>query len=115
VRAGLGTWCYLAPEQARGGAVGPAADVWGLAMLLHEALAGAPAFGEDDDAEYPCLARPVPPLRGVRPRALGAVIEDALSPDPADRPSLGSLLEGLDEVAGWPAGRGRWLSANGGH
>jgi hypothetical protein len=57
----------------------------------------------------------VPPLRGVRPRALGVAIGAALAPDPADRPALGSLLEVLDEVAGWPAGRGRWLSANGGH
>ena len=83
-------------------------------MLLHEALAGAPAFGDDDEADYPCLVRPAPPLHGVRPRALGAAIGAALAPDPAERPSLASFLEVLDEVAGWPAGHGRWLSANGG-
>ena len=29
-RAGLGTWCYLSPEQARGDRLTAAADVWGL-------------------------------------------------------------------------------------
>jgi serine/threonine protein kinase len=107
VRAGLGTWCYLAPEQARGGPVGPAADVWGLGMLLHEALAGTPAF-DDDEADYPCLVRRVPRLRSVRSRALGDAIDAALSPVAAERPSLEALLAVLDEVAGWPAGPGRW-------
>jgi serine/threonine protein kinase len=107
VRAGLGTWCYLAPEQARGGAVGPAADVWGLAIVLHEALTGEPAYG-DSDLEFPCLEGGPAPLRHVRPRRLAAVLEAALATDAAARPSLGSLLGVLDEVAGSPAGPGRW-------
>jgi serine/threonine protein kinase len=113
VRAGLGTWCNLAPEQARGEVVGPAADVWGLALLLHEALRGEPAFGDDGDAEFPCLEAPVPPLARVRPAALGAVIAAGLRADPAARPSLSELLAVLDEVAGWPAGPERWRSARG--
>jgi serine/threonine protein kinase len=52
---GIGTWCYLAPEQARGGELGPAADVWGIGVVLFEAATGSPAFDEpsdplDDDA-----------------------------------------------------------------
>ena len=47
--AGIGTWCYLAPEQARGGELGPAADVWGIGVTLFEAASGLPAF--DDAAE----------------------------------------------------------------
>jgi serine/threonine protein kinase len=112
VRPGLGTWCYLAPEQARGGLVGPPADVWGLAIVLHEALRGEPVYG-DDDAEYPCLERRPPPLRHVRPRALAAAIDAALDPEPTARPSLVALLGVLDEVAGWPAGRGRWVNGAG--
>jgi serine/threonine protein kinase len=69
VKAGVGTWSNLAPEQARGGLVGPPADVWGLGTILHEALTGVPAFGEDDDAEYPCLERRADPVRRHRPRA----------------------------------------------
>jgi serine/threonine protein kinase len=116
VRAGTGTWCFLAPEQARGDHAGPAADVWGLAALLHGALAGHPPFGdeadEDDDvAVFPCLVRRAAPLRSLRPRApraLADALDAGLAPDPAARPTLPTLLEVLDEVAGRPAGPGRW-------
>jgi serine/threonine protein kinase len=47
--AGIGTWCYLAPEQARGGELGPAADVWGIGVVLFEAATGSPAFDEPRD------------------------------------------------------------------
>jgi serine/threonine protein kinase len=108
VKPGLGTWCYLAPEQARGGEVGPAADVWGLGLLLHEALTGEREYGDDEPAEHPCLERRPAPLRRVRPRALGQAIDAALDPDPAARPPLPALLDVLDAVAGRPAGAGRW-------
>ncbi len=114
VRAGTGTWCFLAPEQARGGHAGPAADVWGLAALLHGALAGRAPFGDEDDdalAEFPCLERRAAPLRSLRPalpRALASALDAGLAPDPAARPALPALLEVLDEAAGRPAGPGRW-------
>jgi serine/threonine protein kinase len=107
VKPGVGTWCYLAPEQARGGVVGPAADVWGLALLLHEGLTGRAEYA-DDEADHPCLLRRPAPLIRVRPRALAAVLDAALDPDPAARPSLPALLDVLDQVAGRPAGPGRW-------
>ena len=117
VLPGTGTWCFLAPEQARGGHAGPAADVWGLAALLHGALAGRPPFGdeEDDDdgaAEFPCLVRRAVPLRSLRrglPRALAGVLDGGLASDPGARPTLAALLDVLDEVAGRPAGPGRWV------
>ena len=112
VKAGTGTWCSLAPEQARGDYAGPAADVWGLAALLHEALTGAAPFGDEDgDAEYPCLDRAAPPVRALRPRApraLAAAVDAGLAPDPAARLPLPALLDVLDEHAGRPAGPGRW-------
>jgi hypothetical protein len=39
-----------APEQVRGGELGPAADMWGLGAVLFEAAPGEPAF-DDPDAE----------------------------------------------------------------
>jgi eukaryotic-like serine/threonine-protein kinase len=48
--AGIGTLYYMAPEQARGGELGPAADVWGIGAVLFEAATGEPAF-DDPDAE----------------------------------------------------------------
>ena len=46
-RAGVGTWCYLAPEQAAGGHVDTPADVWGIGGVLWEAATGTCAFGDD--------------------------------------------------------------------
>jgi serine/threonine protein kinase len=111
VKAGVGTWSNLAPEQARGGLAGPPADVWGLATILHEALTGEPPFGADDDAEYPCLERRADSVRRHRPgmpRALAEALDAALEPAPADRPQLEELLDALDAHAGRPAGPGRW-------
>ena len=105
-RAGLGTWCNLAPEQARGDALGPAADVWGLGTVLYEAVAGEPAFDEDDGswtddggpsgtwdsadqaaAGYPQLDRAAAPCQGP----LAGAIDACLAPEPGDRPSLDEL------------------------
>jgi serine/threonine protein kinase len=43
---GIGTFFYMAPEQVRGGELGPAADVWGIGTVLFEAATGEPAFDD---------------------------------------------------------------------
>jgi eukaryotic-like serine/threonine-protein kinase len=118
-RPGLGTWCNLSPEQARGDLLGPAADVWGLGTVLFEAATGEPPFDDDagsgswsDDtgpsdtwhteeqleAGYPQLERPAPACTGV-PAALAAAIGACLAPDPADRPSVPALGASLVPLA----------------
>ncbi|MFE9451367.1 serine/threonine-protein kinase [Streptomyces sp. NPDC006739] len=42
--AGVGTFRYLAPEQARGGPLTAAADVWGIGITLFEAACGDGPF-----------------------------------------------------------------------
>ncbi|WP_442875932.1 serine/threonine-protein kinase [Amycolatopsis sp. NBC_01488] len=45
----LGSPAYIAPEVASGGAVVPAADLWGLGATLFAAVEGAPPYDADGD------------------------------------------------------------------
>lgn len=88
-RPGIGTWCYMAPEQARGGEVGRAADVWGIAGVLFEAITGRAAFGDEDDedVEFPSLQRPARSVGDRRlPTDMAAAVDAGLSADPGERP-----------------------------
>ena len=84
---GVGTWCYLSPEQEAGGELAPAADVWGIGMTLYEAATG-------DEVE----GRP-PPLDGRAPAPLAAAIDACLQPDPADRLTIEELMRRLGPIA----------------
>jgi eukaryotic-like serine/threonine-protein kinase len=99
---GVGTRQYLSPEQARGGVLGPAADVWGIGAVLYAAATGRrPFFGLDDTMQYPQLEQRAPSVRGQRrlPIALAAAIDDSLEPVAADRPAVAELSDRLEAVA----------------
>jgi serine/threonine protein kinase len=101
-KAGIGTWCFMAPEQARGGRVGPAADVWGVGIVLYAAATGDTPFA-DGEADYPQLHARAPSLRSQRPRlpqALTGAVDACLEPDPAARPAVDELRSLLEPVAG---------------
>jgi eukaryotic-like serine/threonine-protein kinase len=100
-KAGVGTWCYMAPEQARGGQVGAPADVWGIGVVLWEAACGDTPFA-DEAIEYPQLEHRAPPLRERRrvPRALADAVDRCLEPNAGERPSLEELRGALEAVAG---------------
>jgi serine/threonine protein kinase len=112
-KAGIGTWCYMAPEQARGGPLGPEADVWGIGGVLFEAATGQCAFdGDGHDVEYPQLERRATPVHRVRQRLpveLAAAIDASLAPAPLDRPTLTHLAAACERAAGLPP-RERLLS-----
>ena len=73
-----GTGGFLDPAGAGTGAPGPASDVHGLAATCLAALAGRPAYDEQG------ARLQVPP---GTPPALADALEQALAPDPADRPT----------------------------
>jgi serine/threonine protein kinase len=101
VAPGVGTWCYMAPEQARGGTVGEPADVWGVGVVIWEAACGETPFG-DESLEYPQLELRAPALRSRRrlPRSLTTVVDACLAPRAGERPSLAELRAELEPIAG---------------
>ncbi len=93
----LGSVHYFSPEQARGLTTTPASDIYGLGLVLFEALTGTRAWtGETTDAI--ALARvgaPAPSPGAVRPEvpaALEAVVRRALAPDAGDRYPNGTAM-----------------------
>ncbi|MGE0709152.1 MAG: WD40 repeat domain-containing serine/threonine protein kinase [Planctomycetota bacterium] len=93
-----GTVGYMAPEQIRdAAAVGPPCDVFALGAVLYECLSGRPPFNGDTFVELMArIARAErEPLRKLRPDAptwLIAVVDQALSVDPARRHPDGAAL-----------------------
>ena len=88
----VGTAHYMSPEQARGErTIDIRSDVYGLAALLYETIAGVPPFlGASPFAVLTSLLteQPVPPshlMQGVPP-ALDALLLRALAKSPNDRP-----------------------------
>jgi AbrB family looped-hinge helix DNA binding protein len=97
----LGVQLCLAPEQARGGGVDAAADVWGIGAVLWEAAAGQRAFGagaEVDRDGYPQLVRPATLLGRLR-RAPGTFTRAIDACPPAVR------LSGMTRMKVGPKGQ----------
>ena len=90
----VGTPRYMAPEQARGGAITPATDVYGVGVVLYEMLAGRPPFDGDSAVELALrhVNDPPPPLPAAVPRAIARVTDRALAKAPAQRYADGGEL-----------------------
>jgi eukaryotic-like serine/threonine-protein kinase len=95
----VGTLAYMAPEQASGRRVGPAADLYSLALVLYEALSGInPVRGRTPAETVRRLGSRRPSLARRRrdlPAALIACIDRALDLSPARRGDVEALREGL--------------------
>ncbi|WP_235968064.1 serine/threonine protein kinase [Streptomyces mesophilus] len=90
--AAFGTPGFLAPEQAQGLEVGPAADVFALGAVL-VAAAGGSAFGAGTPMGL--MYRSVhetPDLSSV-PEGMRRIVTDCLAKDPAARPTPERLLD----------------------
>src|SRR5215213_3526556 len=83
----LGSPAYMAPEQARGEASGPAADFWALGATMFYAVEGVAPF--DRGSSIATLAAVVndPPRGPRRAGPLTDVIIALLAKDPAARPT----------------------------
>ena len=87
----VGTPLYLAPEALVGVRPQPSFDLWGLALVLYEAVAGHHPFAAADVGTVLAAAERggVPDVRNHRPTCpleLAAFLRGALSPDVAQRP-----------------------------
>lgn len=94
---GAGTPLYLSPEAARGEDADVGLDLWALAMVLFEAVAGRHPYagGTPHRALLRVYDGVVPDLREVAPEApapLADFLRDALHPDPRRRPATADEL-----------------------
>ena len=88
----VGTPLYLAPEALAGITPQPSFDLWGLALVLYEAIAGRHPFAANDAAAVLAAAEraDVPDIRDYRPTCpvgLAAFLRNALSPNVTRRPA----------------------------
>ncbi|MFI6445868.1 serine/threonine-protein kinase, partial [Kitasatospora sp. NPDC050543] len=86
----VGTLAYAAPEQISGWAVDGRCDLYSLACVVFEMLAGVPPFRQDGDLAllWAHLNEPAPPLAAHRPDlppAMDTVLATALAKAPDDR------------------------------
>jgi eukaryotic-like serine/threonine-protein kinase len=93
----LGTAAYMAPEQLEGREPGPAVDIYALAAVSFEALAGRrPREGKTPlEIAHAIASAPPPDLREHWPAASAAVaeiLERGMARDPAARPESAGQL-----------------------
>jgi len=117
----VGTPVYMSPEQAsgRGGDADHRSDLYSLACVVYEMLAGQPPFtgatAESIARQHLTTApRPVTELRAGVPRHVADALDRALAKAPADRFSqVGDFVRALHTpgAAGWPRTRRRRAAA----
>ena len=102
-----GTLTYVAPEQIRGDALSPAADVYSLAVLAYHLLCRRPPFSATNDLALIHLhLRAVPPSPRIAwpdvPHAIEDLLLRMLAKTPEARPTLAEvervLRDSIDDV-----------------
>ena len=88
----VGTLLYMAPEQAWGKALTPAADWYGLGAVLYEALAGRLPFANAAGSRI-LFEKEKPPAVPTVGGTLAEIAAALIHPDPARRPTPAAILE----------------------
>ena len=118
-RAGItvGTPKYLSPEQAVGGAITPACDVYSCSVVLYEMIVGRAPFVADDPLSLLTAhaGGEVPPFHELAPElevpdGLEDLVRRGLAKTPADR--IGSALEYVQRIDDLLRARGVDLPAS---
>ncbi len=100
----VGSPGFMSPEQAEGGEVGPATDIFSLGAVLAYAATGEGPFGT---GSTPALVYRVvhnPPSLDRVPAEVRPLIDRCLAKDPGQRPTARELLaetSAVEPVAGW--------------
>src|SRR5882757_4652245 len=98
----VGTAAYMSPEQARGDPVDFRTDVWSLAVVLYEMIAGTRPFAGDDTLALKQAVLKVEPFQAHTlcanlPDALDILLRKALTKAPGQRPA--SMAQMAAELA----------------
>jgi len=130
----VGSPGFMSPEQATGGEIGPASDIFSLGAVLTFAATGGGPFGRGSSPELAYRLVYDPPDLGMLPAELRPLVEGCLAKDPGQRPTADEVLaaaSALQPATGWlpgaalstfapyvtpkpavtaapPAGAGRW-------
>ena len=107
----LGTPAYMAPEQANGGVVGFAADLFSLGLMLEEMLTGKAVYGGMslvDIVREHVSASAVPHAASALSSPLGPIIHRATSKRAELRyPSAGEMLAHLEAAMSYATASGQ--------
>lgn len=98
----IGTMSAMAPEQLAGGVITPRTDLYGIGVVLHEALTGRPPYPASSPLALAEAQRDGPPPMAGVDADLAAIVAACLAVEPEDRPlHAGALATAL---RGWMTG-----------